>query len=58
MNIFLEFQSVEWLATQLYARAYLIPEIRYKESSLQSAMRFTVFLAGIGVMVVIRLFAH
>jgi zinc and cadmium transporter len=36
----------------------LIPEIRFKESSIQSVMRFTVFLAGIGVMAVTRLFAH
>ena len=36
----------------------LIPEIRYKESSLQSVMRFSVFLAGIGAMAVTRLLAH
>jgi zinc and cadmium transporter len=36
----------------------LIPEIRYKESTIQSALRFTVFLAGIGVMAAIRLFSH
>ena len=36
----------------------LIPEIRYKESSRQSLLRFAVFLAGIGVMAVTRFFSH
>ena len=36
----------------------LIPEIRYKESSIQSLLRFIVFMAGIGVMAAIRFLSH
>jgi len=36
----------------------LIPEIRYKESPIQSFVRLIVFLAGIGVMAVIRFLSH
>lgn len=36
----------------------LIPEIRFKESSIQSVLRFIVFIAGIGMMAVTRLFSH
>jgi zinc and cadmium transporter len=36
----------------------LIPEIRYKESSIQSSVRFIVFMAGIGVMAAIRFLSH
>ena len=36
----------------------LIPEIRYKESPIQSLLRFIVFIAGIGVMAAIRFLSH
>ena len=36
----------------------LIPEIRYKESPIQSFVRLIVFLAGIGVMAVIRVLSN
>ena len=32
----------------------LIPEIRFKQSIVKSLTRFTVFLAGIGLMIIIR----
>ena len=36
----------------------LIPEIRFKQSLLKSLIRFVVFLAGIGLMMIIRFFRH
>lgn len=36
----------------------LIPEIRYRENPIQSMLRFSVFLAGVGVMGAIRLLYH
>jgi zinc and cadmium transporter len=36
----------------------LIPEIRFKQSIVKSLMRFVVFLAGVGLMMVIRFFGH
>lgn len=36
----------------------LIPEIRFKQSTTKSLARFIVFLAGIGLMTIIRLVAH
>jgi zinc and cadmium transporter len=36
----------------------LIPEIRYKESPIQSSVRFIVFMAGIGVMAALRFLSY
>jgi zinc and cadmium transporter len=36
----------------------LIPEIRFKRSVIQSFVRFIVFLAGIGLMILIRFLPH
>jgi zinc and cadmium transporter len=36
----------------------LIPEIRFKKNIMKSIIRFVVFLAGIGLMVIIRFMSH
>jgi zinc and cadmium transporter len=36
----------------------LIPEIRYKESTIHSLLRFFMFIGGIGIMAATRILAH
>jgi zinc and cadmium transporter len=40
------------------ASADLLPEIRFKESIRKSLTRFVVFLAGIGLMIIVRFIGH
>jgi len=55
ITLFLPFAAGNFI---YIATTDLIPEIRFKKSMMQSLLRFIVFLAGIGLMTIIRFLAH